>query len=82
MKVDTAFLIRRRLEVGLAQSELAKEINVTQTTLNRIERGLSGARMSTLRRLAERLDVPIYDLYAEKLDTIAAGASTAVDAAA
>lgn len=78
--MDTVFLRRRRLELGLAQCELAREINLSVASLNRIERGLTAARLSTLRRLAERLEVPVHQLYAEKLDTLA-GISDVADAA-
>ncbi len=71
MKVDGTYLKRRRLELGFAQAELARQIKLTPMALSRMERGLSGARLSTLRKLAQALDVPVHHLYAEKLDAAA-----------
>lgn len=79
MKVDTVFLTRRRLELGLAQCELAAQAGITPTALSRIMGG-GNARLSTLRRLAAQLGVPVHQLYAEELDALA-GMSGAADAA-
>lgn len=50
---------QRRL---LTQVELAERIGVSVGTINRIERGVHRPRLSTIRRLAEALDLSPDDL--------------------
>jgi len=48
-----------RLEKGLSQQQLARNIGTSQSRLSRIESGLDDPRLSTVRKLAEALGVGI-----------------------
>ena len=49
----------RRLELELSQRALAESIGVGHGHLSRIETGAVDPKLSTIRRMAERLGVPI-----------------------
>jgi transcriptional regulator with XRE-family HTH domain len=51
----------------LTQAELAAKSGVSETTINRLEAGLHGARFSTIRKVAEALGVRPEELI-ERLD--------------
>jgi transcriptional regulator with XRE-family HTH domain len=70
MKVDGGYLTRRRLELGLAQIELARKAGVDPGLISRAERGIAGMHMSSLRKVAVALEVPVTELYAVKLDAL------------
>ncbi len=53
-----------RLRRLLTQRELAKIAGLTTASVNRIENGTTKARISTVRRLAQALDVDPEDLLA------------------
>ncbi len=55
--VDGARLRRLRRDQALSQQDLSAATGVAQATLSDLERGKRGARASTLRKLAEALDV-------------------------
>lgn len=55
---------RERVERGLGLQEFARLCGVDAGNLSRIERGLSGARMVTLRRIAAGLKVPLTEIAA------------------
>jgi len=55
--------LRRRR--GLSQKDLARESGVGQDTISGIESGRHEARPSTLRKLAEALDVEVEDFFRE-----------------
>ena len=52
--------VRERLLV--TQEELADRTGLSRTTISRLENDLQGARISTVRRLAEALGVPPEEL--------------------
>ena len=63
---STASIIRRlRAERNLFQAELAKRAGMSASQLCKIERGQNGLTASTLRRLADALDVPVSALMGE-----------------
>ncbi len=55
--MDLSNLRSWRLRRFLTQRELAAKAGVTQATVHRIESGAARARISTVRKLAEALDV-------------------------
>jgi transcriptional regulator with XRE-family HTH domain len=61
--VDTVKEIRRRK--GWSQQDLAKESGVGQDTISGIESGRHEPRPSTLRKLADALDVEVADFFRE-----------------
>jgi transcriptional regulator with XRE-family HTH domain len=54
-----------RRQKGWSQKDLADESGVGQDTISGIERGLHEPRPSTLRKLAEALDVEVADFFME-----------------
>ncbi|MBP3867626.1 MAG: helix-turn-helix transcriptional regulator [Solobacterium sp.] len=64
-------IIARREELGLKQSELAIQADITQQTLSVIESGKRAARVDTLSRIAEALKIPLSSIQPEYLDTYA-----------
>jgi transcriptional regulator with XRE-family HTH domain len=55
---------RLRERAFLTQADLAARSGVSEVTINRLETGKHGARISTVRRLAEALGVPPNELVA------------------
>jgi transcriptional regulator with XRE-family HTH domain len=51
---------RRRKKKGLSLRALGEEIGVTASFLSQIERDLASPSISTLRRIAEALDTPLF----------------------
>jgi transcriptional regulator with XRE-family HTH domain len=51
-----------RFRAGLTQAELAEKAGTTQTTVARIERDAVQPEVTTIRKLAVALGVPIADL--------------------
>jgi transcriptional regulator with XRE-family HTH domain len=67
MDVDASKLKRLRLSRFLTQVELAERAGITEAAYNRIENNHNGARVSTVRKLADALGVDpaeLVDLYA------------------
>jgi len=64
-------IFKYRMAVGLTQSELAQQANVTQKTISRIERGDRNVRQTTLKKVYQVLGIPDEELEALKvqLDT-------------
>ncbi len=56
-------LKRLRRSKGLTQQELAKQSGVSQYTITEVETGRREPRPSTLRKLAEALDVEVADFF-------------------
>lgn len=54
-----------RFRAGFTQAELAERASTTQTTVARIERDAVQPEITTIRKLAVALDVPITDLLGE-----------------
>ncbi|MGE7622221.1 helix-turn-helix transcriptional regulator [Viridibacillus sp. NPDC096237] len=50
-------IFKQRMSVGLTQSELAVQANVTQKTVSRIERGDTKVRESTLQKVYDVLGI-------------------------
>ena len=57
-------LKEHRERAFLTQADLAEKSGVAETTINRIEKGRHGARISTARKLAAALGVTPQDLLA------------------
>jgi transcriptional regulator with XRE-family HTH domain len=71
--VDTVKEIRRRK--GWSQKDLAEESGVGQDTISGIESGRHEPRPSTLRKLADALDVEVADFFKEPALPLAEGPS-------
>jgi transcriptional regulator with XRE-family HTH domain len=54
-----------RLRRGLSQADLSKRTGVAEYTISEVEAGKRTPRPSTLRKLAQGLDVEVADLYGE-----------------
>jgi ribosome-binding protein aMBF1 (putative translation factor) len=50
-------VIRRRLELGLSQQEVADRMGTSHSAISRIESGLHPTKQDTLARLAEALEM-------------------------
>jgi ribosome-binding protein aMBF1 (putative translation factor) len=50
-------VIRRRMELGLTQEELAKRMGTSHSAISRIESGQHGTSVQTLQRLAAALEM-------------------------
>jgi transcriptional regulator with XRE-family HTH domain len=59
---DGAVVHRLRLERGVTQEALAFKAHVTVATLGRIERGVTGPKVATLRKIAAALDMSLAEL--------------------
>ncbi len=57
IEVDGARLRRLRRQKALSQQDVERMTGVAQATLSDLEGGKRGARASTLRKLAEALDI-------------------------
>lgn len=66
MDVDGEKLRRLRESRFLTQVGLAKSAGMTESTINRLERGLQQARISTVRKLASALEVEPAELLGDK----------------
>ncbi len=66
IEVDGAKLRKLRRERALSQQDIERETGVSQATLSDLEQGKRGARASTLRKLAEVLDVKPKELMKEE----------------
>jgi transcriptional regulator with XRE-family HTH domain len=51
---------RERLRRGLTLAQLAAQVNLTVSALSQIERGASDPSISSLRRIAQAFDVPMF----------------------
>ena len=66
---DLATLLKRlREDSGITQEELAFDAGITASALSRIERGLNSPGWTTVKRLAEALDVTLVRLASELED--------------
>ena len=66
IEVVGARLRRLRRERALSQQDIERMTGVAQATLSDLEQGKRGARASTLRKLAELLDVEPKELMKEE----------------
>jgi transcriptional regulator with XRE-family HTH domain len=66
IEVDGAKLRKLRRERALSQQDVTRISGVSQATLSDLEQGKRGARASTLRKLAELLDVEPRELIKEE----------------
>ena len=62
MKVDGARIRLARVELGLTLRSLATECGMDKGSLSRVETGQLGMRPETMRRVAERLGLPLADV--------------------
>ena len=66
IEVDGAKLRKLRRERALSQQDIERAMGISQATLSDLEQGKRGARASTLRKLAEVLEVAPKDLMKEE----------------
>jgi len=66
IRVDGTKLRQLRREQALSQQDVERITGIAQATLSDLEQGKRGARASTLRRLAELLDVKPKELIKEE----------------
>lgn len=59
---DPARVLRKRVQAGLAQNQLAARVGISAAQLCRIEKGRSGASAPVLSRLAEEFGCEVADL--------------------
>lgn len=59
---DPARVLRKRVQAGLAQNQLAARIGISAAQLCRIEKGKSGASAPVLSRLASELGCDVEEL--------------------
>lgn len=52
-----------RKEKGLTQEELAERLDIHETTLSRIETGVSNPSVQTLNKIAKALKIPLSELF-------------------
>ena len=62
IEIDGAKLRKLRREQALSQQDVERVTGISQATLSDLEQGKRGARASTLRKLAEVLEVAPKDL--------------------
>lgn len=60
---------RLRQLKGWNQSTLAKAAGLEQSTISKIERGWDGATIRSMKLIAQALEVPLYQLFAEEQDS-------------
>ena len=66
IQVDGAKLRKLRRERAFSQQDIERVTGISQATLSDLEQGKRGARTSTLRKLAEVLEVAPKDLMKEE----------------
>jgi transcriptional regulator with XRE-family HTH domain len=66
IEVDGAKLRKLRRERALSQQDVERGTGISQATLSDLEQGKRGARVSTLRKLAESLGVEPRELMKEE----------------
>ena len=66
IEVDGGKLRKLRRERALSQQDVERITGISQATLSDLEQGKRGARASTLRKLAETLDVEPKELMKEE----------------
>jgi transcriptional regulator with XRE-family HTH domain len=66
IEIDGARLRKLRRERALSQQDVERMSGIAQATLSDLEQGKRGARASTLRRLAEVLEVAPKELMKEE----------------
>ena len=59
-------MIRKRIEKGLTQKELAKRIGTKQSAISRLESGNYNPSLSFLKKVADALDTRLKVLLSEK----------------
>jgi len=59
-------IIKRRIERGLSQKELAKKIGTKQSAISRLESGTYNPSLSFLQKIGEALDAKLKISLAEK----------------
>lgn len=59
----------KRLEAGLSQDALGKQVNLTQATISAIEEGRTPCRVCNLVKLAEVFDTTLDDLVPVTVDS-------------
>ncbi|MBU2416090.1 MAG: helix-turn-helix transcriptional regulator [Patescibacteria group bacterium] len=53
-------IIKKRIQQGLTQTELAKKIGIKQSAISRLERGTYNPSLAFLRKLVEALGVKLH----------------------
>lgn len=53
----------KRVEKGIKQGELAKQLGITSQHLCKIEKGESFPRLDLMKKMSKFLEIPIQDLF-------------------
>lgn len=61
-------LRKARVEAGMSQAELAREVRVSQNSISRIERGTRRPKVETAKKIAHVLNFDWTDFYKEEDD--------------
>jgi transcriptional regulator with XRE-family HTH domain len=72
MEVHGARLRHRRFELGLTLEQVAERAEIDFSNLSKMERGIWGARPSTVHKLARVLDLPVSEILAASVANEAA----------
>ena len=78
MGVKTIFgenLKQRRKEKHLSQEQLSEKVNISVKHLSSIERGLNFVSAELLDNLSKSLEIPIHQLFLQKVNTLPSGDS-------
>lgn len=59
-----------RNEIKLSQKELGKKLGVSQAMIAQYESGKRLPKLETIQKIAEALEVPLYDLFVTKTDNL------------
>lgn len=62
-------IVEFRKQKGFTIKQLAERTTVTASLLSQIERGLADPSLNTLRMISSALDIPMFNLFIEAVDT-------------
>lgn len=72
MKPNGALLRRKRREGGYSISALGRELGIDKSHLSKAERGVGGLSLENLKKISDRLDIPMSKLAPDIADKRAA----------
>ncbi len=72
MKPNGTLLRRRRIDGGYSISALGRELGIDKSNLSKAERGMGGLSPENLKKLSDRLGVPMGELVLDIADKRAA----------
>jgi transcriptional regulator with XRE-family HTH domain len=65
MKVHGDALRIRRMELGMSLEDVMRKTDIDRSNLSKLERGVIGAHLRTVRKLAVALDLPMDQIVPE-----------------